>query len=102
MDLIRYSDPTGHGGFICPSPPAISPTSNTWSLGLCIITPAARMAAEIFAHDFFVQSQFPSGWSAYYDLSKKSRNEDVRIFGRPVRAMADGEVFGLRPGVRGQ
>lgn len=95
MDLIRYSDPTGHGAFLFPF------AADDLDEGEYVVTaavhgyPGGSAGSQIFAHDLFIQSQALGEWSSYYNLRNKDDNEDVRIFGKPVRAMAAGEVFGL-------
>jgi len=47
---------------------------------------------QIYAHDISIQARVNGEWSRTYTGSATA-NTDVRVFGRPVRAMADGEVF---------
>jgi murein DD-endopeptidase MepM/ murein hydrolase activator NlpD len=99
MDLVRYSDPTGDGAFLFPF------AGEDLDEGEYVVAEAVHKyrggpsGSQIFAHDMFIQSQAQGDWSSYYDLRNKDDNEDVRIFGKPVRAMADGVVFGVDTGV---
>jgi murein DD-endopeptidase MepM/ murein hydrolase activator NlpD len=47
---------------------------------------------QIYAHDIKIQARVNGEWTSTYDGSA-TRNSDIRVFGRPIRAMADGEVF---------
>jgi murein DD-endopeptidase MepM/ murein hydrolase activator NlpD len=47
---------------------------------------------QIYAHDISIQARVNGEWTRTYTGSAR-RNTDVRVFGRPIRAQADGEVL---------
>jgi len=93
FDLIRWSDPTGDGPVLLPfllndldhdeyvAAQAFHYFNGRWS------------GTQIFAHDIGIEARVDGVWTVARTAEPPTRNEDIRIFGRPVRAMADGEVF---------
>lgn len=47
---------------------------------------------QIYAHDISIQARVNGEWTRTY-TGAATKNTDIRVFGRPIRAMADGEVF---------
>lgn len=47
---------------------------------------------QIYAHDISIQARVNGAWTRTL-TGTASRNRDIRVFGRPVRAMGDGEVL---------
>ncbi|HVQ10134.1 MAG TPA: M23 family metallopeptidase [Allosphingosinicella sp.] len=47
---------------------------------------------QIYAHDISIQARVNGEWTRTYS-GTATRNRDIRVFGRPVRAMGDGEVL---------
>jgi hypothetical protein len=93
MDLAPYEDPTGEGAFIMPFAPY------DLDSGEYIITSARHWAnggpngAQIYAHDIGIQAKVDGSWTTVKAGESSTTNEGRRIFGKPVRAMADGNVL---------
>jgi hypothetical protein len=96
-DLVRHRSPTRAGSYLFPY-------SNTdLKYNEYFITSAVHWAnggssgPQIFAHDIGVVGFDPQSqqWSQTFGTSY-SNNEDYRIWGKPVRAIADGDVISYR------
>jgi len=95
VDLIPWEDPTGDGPLILPF------AANNLDDDEYIVTSARHWynggsnGTQIFAHDMSIQAQVDNEWTSVRAGSDPDNlaNEDIRVFGRPIRAMADGEVF---------
>lgn len=52
---------------------------------------------QIFGHDISIQARLNGEWKTTYKANP-TRNEDARIFGRPIRAQGDGIVHSIETG----
>lgn len=95
MDLIPYVNATGSGSLLMPFSPA------DLEDGEYIVTDAEHWAnggasgEQIFAHDIDIQKKVNGAWTNYNRADANSdndANEDYLIWGKPVRAVADGTV----------
>jgi murein DD-endopeptidase MepM/ murein hydrolase activator NlpD len=93
-DLIPWTDPTGEGPVRIPfalhdlaDDEYVVTSARHWYNG-------GSNGTQIFAHDITIQARIDGEWTGTYS-GTAAANEDVRIFGRPVRAMADGEVIAV-------
>jgi murein DD-endopeptidase MepM/ murein hydrolase activator NlpD len=91
-DLIPWTDPTGEGPLLLPfalrdlaDDEYVVTDATHWFNG-------QEKGTQIFAHDIDIQARVDGRWTRTYS-GEASENGDIRIFGRPVRAMADGDVF---------
>lgn len=92
VDLAPYTDPTGRGAFLLPFSPAdLEP-------GEYVVTSARHGFNEgangnqIYAHDITIQARVNGKWTDVRSGADEGTNESRRIYGRPVRAMADGTI----------
>lgn len=92
MDLIPYVDPTGFGALRMP----ISKVD--LDEGEYLVTSAKHWAnggangTQIYAHDIGVQKKLNGEWTSLHDGVTKANNSDYRIWGKPLRAVANGVV----------
>jgi hypothetical protein len=94
LDLAPYTNPTPAGAFLLPFGAA------DLAKGEYAVTSAQHWAnggafgTQIFAHDISIQvhDQQTDGWSQLKTGGSKMNNEDYLIWGKPVRAVADGVV----------
>jgi len=94
LELAPYTSPTPAGAFLFPFSAAdlgedeyAVTSARHWANG-------GAYGTQIFAHDISVQrhdSQTDS-WSQLKTGGSQMNNEDYRIWGKPVRAVADGNV----------
>jgi hypothetical protein len=92
MDLIPYTNATGDGSLILPFAP--------YELedGEYIVTSAKHWANggaggnQIFAHDIGIHAKVNGEWTKLHAGKKGNKNSHYRIWGKPVRAVADGTV----------
>lgn len=93
MDLIPFTNPTGSGAFLLPF------STVDLDRGEYVVTSAQHWAnggaggTQIFAHDISVQARVNGSWTKLVPGGDSKKNEDYRIWGKPVRAMADGSVI---------
>ncbi len=92
MDMAAYTDPTGFG-------PLRLPISKIdLDQGEYLVTSAKHWAnggangTQVYAHDIGVQARVNGEWTSLHDGVTKSNNSDYRIWGKPLRAVADGVV----------
>ena len=96
LDLIPYVNPTGKGALILPFAPY------DLASGEYIVTSAQHWAnggpngTQIFAHDISIQARHDGDWQSRLPGKDNSKNEHYRIYGKPVRALADGTVESWR------
>jgi hypothetical protein len=91
---VPYTSPTSAGAFLFPFNAA------DLAEGEYAVTSARHWAnggasgTQIFAHDVSIQiyDQQTDGWSQLKTGGSKMNNDDYRIWGKPVRAVADGIV----------
>jgi len=94
LDLAPYTSPTPAGAFLFPF------SATDLAQGEYAVTSARHWAnggaagTQIFAHDISIQGYDPqtNGWSQLKTGGSKMNNQDYRIWGKPVRAVADGVV----------
>jgi hypothetical protein len=92
FDLAAYTHPTADGGFLF-----IYSTGDLRD-GEYVFTSAQHWAnggawgTQIFAHDINVQAKDGGSWNRLLPGKKGDKNEDYRVWGKPVRAVADGVV----------
>lgn len=93
MDLIPFTNATGNGALLLPF------TAGDMDRGEYLVTSAQHWAnggaggTQIFAHDIDVQARVDGSWSKLLPGKDNTKNEHYRIWGKPVRAMADGTVM---------
>ena len=94
LDLMPYTSPTPAGAFLFPFSAAdlreheyAVTSAQHWANG-------GAAGGQIFAHDIVMQAVDPqtNEWSELMPGGSNSNNEDYRIWGKPVRAVADGVV----------
>jgi hypothetical protein len=96
LDLVPFVDPTGAGALNLPFAPY------DLAAGEYIVTGALHWAnggaggTQIFAHDIGIQAKDGSEWSPRFPGKDNSKNEHHRIYGKPVRALADGSVLSFK------
>lgn len=92
MDLVPYVRPTGMGALRLPMARA------DLDRGEYLVTSARHWAnggaggTQIYAHDIGVQARVNGVWTQLHDGVTSSANADYRIWGKPLRALADGVV----------
>jgi hypothetical protein len=92
MDLVPYVRPTGTGALRLPMARA------DLERGEYLVTSARHWAnggangTQIYAHDISVQARVNGEWTQLHDGESQSANADYRIWGKPLRALADGVV----------
>lgn len=92
FELIPWTDPTGSGQLRVPF--AISDLEPNEH----VVTSAKHWynggsnGTQIYAHDITIQA-FENGEWNKFKVADPKKNTDTRTFGRPVRAMATGEVL---------
>ncbi len=94
LDLAPYISPTPAGAFLFPF------SATDLVKGEYAVTSAKHWAnggaagTQIFAHDISIQAYDPqtNAWSQLKAGGSKMNNQDYRIWGKPVRAVADGVV----------
>jgi hypothetical protein len=101
FDLIRWGNPTGDGALLLPF------LRHELDDDEYVVTSAVHnfngdnSGTQIFAYDIRIEAQVNGQWSRNR-VANPTTNTDSRIFGRPIRAMAHGEVFkvdlGFGPG----
>lgn len=93
MDLIPYTNPTGDGSFLLPFSAA------DLDHGEFVLTSAEHWAnggangTQIFAHDIEVEARSGGQWTNLVFGGNGSKNDHYRIWGKPVRALADGTII---------
>lgn len=99
MDLLPYVRPTDKGALLMPF------AKEDLDDGEYIVTSAEHWAnggasgEQIFAHDIGIEKKVNGEWTHYnrQGVTKDNdANQDFRIWGKPVRAMADGRVKSFR------
>jgi len=94
FDLAPYTSPTPAGAFLLPFSAAdlandeyVVTSAQHWANG-------GAAGTQIFAHDISVQRHDSptDSWSELKTGGSKMNNADYRIWGKPVRAVADGTV----------
>jgi len=92
LDLVPYTHPTPDGGFL------FIYTAGDLRDGEFIFTSAQHWAnggasgTQIFAHDITVKAKDGGNWNRLLPGKPGDKNEDYRVWGKPVRAVADGVV----------
>jgi hypothetical protein len=92
LDLAPYTHPTANGGFL------FIYSAGDLRDGEYIFTSAQHWAnggasgTQIFAHDMTIKAKDGSDWNRLLPGKSGSKNEDYRVWGKPVRAVADGAV----------
>lgn len=96
-ELIPWTDPTGDGPVILPfaledldDDEYVVTDATHWFNG-------EEAGTQIYAHDIVIQAKVDGAWTGSR-VRKAKHNSDVRVFGRPVRAIADGEVIDIEIG----
>ena len=93
MDLIPFTNPTGDGSFLLPFSAA------DMDHGEYVVTSAQHWAnggangTQIYAHDIGVQAKVSGEWTALLPGKEGNQNDHYRVWGKPVRALADGTVI---------
>lgn len=94
FDLIPWTDPTGEGPLRMPFS-LLDMDENEY-----IVTDAEHWfnggaeGTQIYAYDMTIEALVNGQWTDSHTGAAATRNSDVRVFGRPIRAMADGVVEG--------
>jgi Peptidase family M23 len=98
-ELIPCTDPTGDGPLLLPfaledlaDDEYVVTDATHWFNG-------EETGTQIYAHDIFIHARHGGEWTGSR-VRKAKTNSDVRVFGRPVRAIADGEVIDIEIGHR--
>jgi murein DD-endopeptidase MepM/ murein hydrolase activator NlpD len=92
VDLVPYVRPTGTGALRLPM------ARGDLDRGEYLVTSARHWAnggangTQIYAHDIGVQARVNGVWTQLHDGVTSSANADYRIWGKPLRALADGVV----------
>jgi hypothetical protein len=92
MGLLPYTDPTGFGALRMPI------SNIDLDEGEYLVTSGEHWAnggadgTQIYAHDISVQKKLNAKWTTLHDGVTKANNSDYRIWGKPLRAVADGVV----------
>lgn len=92
MDLIPYTNATGNGALLLPFSTA------DLDRGEYVVTSAKHWAnggangTQIFAHDIDIQARVNGNWSGLLPSTDGTKNKHYRVWGKPVRALADGTV----------
>lgn len=94
LDLAPHKSPTPQGAYLFPF------SASDLRVGEYFVTSAQHWAnggpkgSEIFAHDIGVQGVDPQTkeWTDLLPGQSGTKNEDYRIWDKPVRAVADGTV----------
>ncbi len=90
--LVAYTSPTPQGAFLLPF------AAGDLRDGEFVVTQGWHWAnggawgTQIFAHDISVRGVNGGYWSQLLPGKQRAYNDSYRIWGLPVRAMADGEV----------
>ena len=98
MDLVPYTNPTGNGSLLLPF------SSADLARGEYVVTSAKHWAnggangTQIFAHDIHVQTRVNGSWSNLLPGKDGTQNNHYRVWGKPVRALADGTVVSFENG----
>jgi len=93
MDLIPFTNPTGDGSFLLPFSAA------DMDHGEYVVTSAQHWAnggangTQIYAHDIGVQAKVSGEWTGLLPGKEGNQNDHYRVWGKPVRALADGTVI---------
>ncbi|HZI60931.1 MAG TPA: M23 family metallopeptidase [Pyrinomonadaceae bacterium] len=93
MDLIPFTNPTGDGSFLLPFSVA------DLDHGEYVVTSAQHWAnggangTQIYAHDIDLQARVSGQWTALLSGKDGTKNNHYRIWGKPVRALADGTII---------
>ena len=98
LELAPYTKPVAEGAFLLPYGPS------ELRSGEYVVTSARHWAngggagGQIFAHDLAVEGFDPAKktWSQLLPGGSYMNNEDYRIWGKPLRALADGTVQSWR------
>ncbi len=98
FDLIRWGDPTGDGALLLPFLLSELDRDEYVATSAFHWYPGGPTGSQIFAHDIGIEARVNGVWSVARTAATPTRNTDIRIFGRPVRAMADGHVFAVSDG----
>lgn len=94
FDLIPWTDPTGDGPLRMPFS-LLDMDENEY-----IVTDAGHGAnggadgTQIYAYDMTIEALVNGQWTNTYTGAAAVQNSDIRVFGRTIRAMADGVVEG--------
>lgn len=97
FDLIRWNNPTGDRALLMPF------ARHELAEDEYIVTSArhgyngSSAGTQIYAYDISIQARVNGEWSRSY-TGTATKNTDVRVFGRPIRAMAHGEVIDVERG----
>ena len=99
LDLAEYTSPTPDGAFILPFAPSelrsgeyVVASAQHWANG-------GAAGGQIFAHDIGIQTKDGS-WTELLQGGSKLKNADYRIWGKPIRAVADGVVESWKDGMK--
>ena len=97
VELAPFDSPNGSGGFLFPFSVAdlrageyMEASADHWSNG-------GAPGTQIFAHD--VGCTGSDNWDQVLPGKDKSKNASWRIWGKPVRAVADGVVLQIQDGM---
>ena len=92
LDLAPYNHPTTDGGFL------FIYSASDLRDGELIFTSAQHWAnggasgTQIFAHDISIKAKDGGDWNRLLPGKSGDKNEHYRVWGKPVRAVADGLV----------
>jgi hypothetical protein len=92
LDLRAYTDPTGFGALRLPI------SQMDLDEGEYLVTSGRHWAnggangTQIYAHDIGVQAKLNGEWTSLRDGVTQASNSDHRIWGKPLRALANGIV----------
>jgi murein DD-endopeptidase MepM/ murein hydrolase activator NlpD len=92
LPIAAYTPPVP-GGFAWPSLLGSLAPGEYWSARSAVHGPAGG-GVQLFAYDMDVVAFDPDkgDWSALYPGTSGAKNQDYRVWGKPVFAMADGNV----------
>src|SRR3954452_25531653 len=99
LDLVAFSSPNGSGGFLFPfsyfdlrDGEYMEASADHWANG-------GASGTQIFAHDIGCEGFDSGSWSEKLPGKDGTKNEHWRIWGKPVRAVADGSVDSWTDGI---
>ncbi|HEX8652909.1 MAG TPA: M23 family metallopeptidase [Pyrinomonadaceae bacterium] len=93
LGLIPYTDPTGRGALILPFAPYELRNGEYLVTSALHLFNGGASGTQIFAHDIGIEAKVGGSWSSLLPETNGSQREHYRIWGKPVRAVADGQVL---------
>lgn len=101
LPLVPHTSPTASGSYRFPY------SASDLRVGEYYVGSAVHWAnggqsgGQIFAHDLEAEGVDPAtnAWSRLLPGKNGAKNEDYRIYGKPIRAMADGKIIEVHDGM---